>query len=81
MSGEICEELSVVVHPLVKQVDQAALQGLPVLRCRVLRVEVSGLQHLNHLVVDSLPDVSLHVILGHEEQLSLEEKPEQRRRQ
>ena len=79
MGGEICEELGVVVHPLVKQVDQAALQGLPVLRCRVLRVEVSGLQHLNHLVVDSLPDVSLHISLSNEEQVSLEEKPEQRR--
>ena len=76
MGGEICEELGVVVHPLVKQVDQAALQGLPVLRCRVLRVEVSGLQHLNHLVVDSLPDVSLHVSFGHEEQVVLEEIPE-----
>ena len=76
---QICEKLSVVVHPLVKQVDQAALQSLPVLRCRVLRVEVGGLQHLNDLVVDSLPDVSLHISLSNEEQISLEEKPEQTR--
>ena len=73
---QICEKLSVVIHPLVKEVDQAALQSLPVLRCRVLRVEVGGLQHLNDLVVDSLPDVSLHVSFGHEEQVVLEEIPE-----
>ena len=75
--GEIREKLGVIVHSLIEEVEQTALQLLPILRRRVLGVEEGALEHLDDLVVDCLPDVDLHIPLHHEHEVSLDQIPAQ----
>ena len=75
--GEIREKLGVIVHSLIEEVEQTALQLLPVLRRRVLGVEEGALEHLDDLVVDRLPDVGLDVPLSDKQKVVLEEESKQ----
>ena len=76
--AQVREQLIVVVRPLLEEQEKLGLEQEPGVRHRVLRVHVGRLEHLDDLVVDNLPDVQVHLLLSHEEDVLLQQMPSRR---